>query len=216
MAIVQRVCVRVCVRVYVAMLVLGIGVAVPSCLFVKAPAPKPVVTEQAALSPVPEIAMGDDIVRSAQGDMIASLPKDWMFLDVHDDVSDDLLAVAVNPDYTLSVVFSVLPQASTTSEAYETEGLLGLARMAYQKHQRKAAGRVSLAESYSVSTFGTRMFGQYAFSNGTTTTRCAVYRSMLGNFYQCAVVPLTITSRDLPSDREQQAVFSSILATIQY
>jgi hypothetical protein len=203
-------------RILLAVLVMVGSVSVPSCLFVKAPAPKPVATEQAPLSPVPEITMGDDIVRSAQGDMIASLPKDWMFLDVHDDVSDDLLAVAVNPEYTLSVVFSVLPQASTTSEAYETEGLLGLARMAYQKHQRKAAGRVSLKESYSVTTLGTRMFGQYAFSNGATTTRCAVFRSMLGNFYQCAVVPLTITSRDIPSEREQQAVYSSILATIQY
>ncbi|MGA0833963.1 MAG: hypothetical protein ACO3QO_05535 [Candidatus Kapaibacteriota bacterium] len=203
-------------RILLAVLVMVGSVSVPSCLLVKAPAPKPVATEQAPLSPVPEITMGDDIVRSAQGDMIASLPKDWMFLDVHDDVSDDLLAVAVNPEYTLSVVFSVLPQASTTSEAYETEGLLGLARMAYQKHQRKAAGRVSLKESYSVTTLGTRMFGQYAFSNGATTTRCAVFRSMLGNFYQCAVVPLTITSRDIPSEREQQAVYSSILATIQY
>ena len=203
-------------RILLAVLVMVGSVSVPSCLFVKAPAPKPVATEQAPLSPVPEITMGDDIVRSAQGDMIASLPKDWMFLDVHDDVSDDLLAVAVNPEYTLSVVFSVLPQASTTSEAYEAEGLLGLARMAYQKHQRKAAGRVSLKESYSVTTLGTRMFGQYAFSNGATTTRCAVFRSMLGNFYQCSVVPLTITSRDIPSEREQQAVYSSILATIQY
>ena len=203
-------------RILLAVLVMVGSVSVPSCLFVKAPAPKPVATEQAPLSPVPEITMGDDIVRSAQGDMIASLPKDWMFLDVHDDVSDDLLAVAVNPEYTLSVVFSVLPQASTTREAYEAEGLLGLARMAYQKHQRKAAGRVSLKESYRVTTLGTRMFGQYAFSNGATTTRCAVFRSMLGNFYQCAVVPLTITSRDIPSEREQQAVYSSILATIQY
>lgn len=199
-----------------AIIVIGTGAALPSCLFVKAPDAKPVVAEQVPLSPVPEIAMGDDIVRSPEGDMIASLPKDWMFLDVQDDVSDDLLAVAVNPDYTLSVVFSVIPQATSATEAYAAEGLRGLARIAFQKHLRKAAGSVSLVGTYTTTILGTRSFGQYAFSNGASTTRCAVFRSMLGHFYQCAVVPLTITNRDVPPDREQQAIFSSILATIQY
>lgn len=194
----------------------GVALALPSCLFVKAPDQQPTVAVEAPLSPLPEVAMGEDLIRSQNGDMIALLPKDWMFLDVHDDVSDDLIAVAVNPEYTLSVVFSVFPHAASSAEAFDKEGLLGLARSAYQKHVRKAAGAISLTGTYTVTDLGTRSFGLYAFSNGSSTSRCAVFRSSTGHFYECAIVPLNISGRTIPSDREQQAVFMSVLATIQY
>ena len=44
----------------------------------------------------------------------------------------------------MSAVFSEIPQAATTEEAFNTEGLLGLARMAFNKHGRKTAGNVQL------------------------------------------------------------------------
>ena len=189
-----------------------------SCLFVKAPEQKGRTGEDADLSPLPEVTMGDELVRSRPGDMIALLPEGWLFLDTKNDVSDDIISVAVNPEYTMSAVFSEIPQAATTADAYKAEGLLGLARMAFGKHGRKTAGNVQLVGTYERTELGTREFGTYSFtgSGGGITSRCAVFVSTLGNFYEFALVPLTVSGRDIPADREQQAVFNSILATVQY
>ena len=72
--------------------------------------------------------------------------------------------------------------------------------------------------TYEIAELGTREFGTYRFTgaSGGITSRCAVFVSTLGNFYEFALVPLTVSGRDIPADREQQAVFNSILATVQY
>lgn len=190
---------------------------VPSCLFVKAPEEKSA-NNDVELSPQPTIEMSDELVRSQAGDMIALLPNDWLYVDAKLEVSDDIIAVAVNPEYTLSVVFSRLPSGAAIKEAHEAEGLLGLARVAYNKHSRKTAGGTNLVGTYTRVELGTREFGLYAFNigEGAMRTRCAVFSSTLGHFYEFALVPLNITARDIPADPDQEAIFNSVLATIQY
>lgn len=190
---------------------------IPSCLFVKAPEKKST-TSDVELSPQPTIEMSDELVRTQAGDMIALLPKGWLYVDAKLEVSDDIIAVAVNPEYTLSAVFSTLPSGATIKEAHKTEGLLGLARVAYNKHSRKTAGGTKLVGTYTRAELGTREFGLYSFSagEGTMRTRCAVFSSTLGHFYEFALVPMKITARDVPASREQETIFNSILATIQY
>ena len=196
---------------------LAIAVSVPGCLFVKAPDSNQS-TNDVALSPQPEIPMSDELVRTQAGDMIALLPEGWLYVDTKLEVSDDIIAVAVNPDYTLSAVFSSLPSSATIKEAHTKEGLLGLARVAYNKHSRKTAGSTKLVGTYTRAELGTREFGLYSFNagEGSMRTRCAVFSSTLGHFYEFALVPLKITARDVPADREQEVIFNSILATIQY
>lgn len=191
-------------------------VVLSSCLFVKPPVQQ---TEamNAPLSPMPELEMGDEPVRTAGGDMIALLPKGWLFLDASSEQSSEVIAVAVNPQYTLSAVFAVLP-GDAAKEQLEKEGLLGLASIAYNKHVRKTAGVAKLVGTYSVAELGPRRFGLYDFTSTATLlrTRCAVFTSSTGNHYEFALVPLTVTSNEQPTDADILKVFRSIVATIQY
>jgi len=187
-----------------------------SCLFVKPPDQNTEVSN-APLSPMPEIEMSDELVRSTSGDMIALLPKGWLFLDSRSEQSSEVVAIAVNPEYTLSAVFSALP-GEAPKEQLEKEGLLGLSRAAYNKHVRKTAGTAKLIGTYSLAELGPRKFGLYDFSSSSTAprTRCAVFTSSTGNHYEFALVPLTVTGKDLPPDADILKVFRSIVATIQY
>jgi hypothetical protein len=200
-----------------AALFVVLGVGLQSCLFVKEPEKKPEAVEHVETSPLPLLDMGDELVRSTAGDMIALLPKGWLFLDVSASTSDDVIVVAVDPEYKLSAVFSAVPPAASSKETLEKEGLLGLARVAFGMHQRKSGGAVQLVDSYAIDTLGVRRFGTYSFSTaGGKRTRCAVYTSTLANHYEFALVPLTGSGRELPSDQVQMQAFRSILATIQY
>jgi hypothetical protein len=200
------------------LLLIVISFALSSCLFVKAPEQK-LVGETQQLSPLPEIEMSDELIRTREGDMIALVPRGWLLIDPKDDVSDDIITVAVNPEYTLCAVFSSIPATASSQEQLDREGLLGLARIAYTKHSRKSAGSVSLAGTYSIAELGTRRFGLYDFSSqsGVLRSRCAVFTSTMGNHYQFALVPINVSpSSEIVSDSLQQKIFRSILATIQY
>ncbi|MBK7184747.1 MAG: hypothetical protein IPH85_02275 [Ignavibacteria bacterium] len=197
--------------------IVAIAVIVPSCLFVKAPEQKTDV-QNVALSPQPEIEMSDELVRTRAGDLIALMPKGWVFLDTKGDASADIVAIAVDPDYTLSMVVSSIPAAESSREQVQSEGLLGLARVAYQKHVRKSAGTAKLVGTYRIAELGPRRFGVYDFSTtgGAQRTRSAVCTSSLGNHYEVSLVPLNVSGKDVPDNSEQEKIFRSILATVQY
>ena len=203
---------------YRTILLLLCATALSGCLFVKAPKQDEATGEDAPLSPLPQLEMGDELIRSPQGDMIALLPEGWLLLDTKTDVSDYVITVAVNPEYTLSAVFSTIPDAGSTREAFYDDGLLGLARVAFTQRSRKTAGAVDLVCTYSIAELGTREFGLYKFksSSGSLKSRSAVFTSTLGNFYEFSLVPINVSGRDIPADADQHTVFSSILATIQY
>lgn len=188
-----------------------------SCLFVKAPEQK-VDVNNVALSPQPDIEMSDVLVRTRAGDMIALLPKGWVFLDTKSQSSTDVIAVAVDPDYTMSLVFSGIPHSESNRETLAQEGVLGLARIAYSKHARKTAGATRLVGTYGTAQLGPRTFGTYEFSasGGAMRTKCAVFTSSIGNHYEFALVPMAISGKDVPPDAELQRIFRSMLATIQY
>lgn len=174
------------------MAIVVFSIIVPSCLFVKAPEQKSDV-QNVALSPQPEIEMSDELVRTRAGDMITLMPKGWVFLDTKGDASADIVAIAVNPEYTLSMVVSSIPAAESSREQIQAEGLLGLARVAYQKHVRKSAGTSKLVGTYRIAELGARRFGVYDFSTSgvhseqdppcahlllVTPTRCLLCRSL--------------------------------------
>lgn len=207
---------RVLNKSVVFLLIIGCA-SLTGCLFVKAPEKKVDVQHQ-ALSPQPEIEMSDELVRTRSGDMIALLPKDWVFLDTKGETSSDIIAIAVNLDYTMTAVFSTVPDAESSREQMQKEGLLGLARVSFQKHARKTAGKATLIGTYQLAELGVRKFGLYDFSStaGAARSRCAVFTSSTGNHYQFALIPLQVTGNPGPSDAVQLSTFRSILATIQY
>lgn len=197
--------------------IIAVCIALTSCLFVKAPEQK-VDVQNVSLSPQPEIDMSDELVRTRAGDLIALLPKDWVFLDTKNDASTDIVAIAVNPDYTLAMVISQLPISESGMDQQSSDGLLDLARGAYQRHVRKTAGAAKLIGTYRTAELGPRRFGLFEFSGsgGGVRSRVAVCTSSTGNSYEVALVPMSVSGKDIPDAVIQDRIFRSILATVQY
>lgn len=170
------------------------------------------------LSPKPEIPMSDKLVRSKKGDIIAFLPQDWFFVDVEEKASADVFAVAVNPDYTLSAVFSTIRKNEVTDSVVIKEGLLGLARTSLSYHENKTAGAVKQLGRYSLIQLGTMSFAKYNFSNssGALVTQTAVFKSSINQYYEFSLIPMNISGKPLPAQNEIDKIFNSIIATIQY
>lgn len=192
-------------------------ILISGCIVVKH---KPVTDDVSTitLSPKPEIPMSDKLVRSKKGDIIAFLPQDWFFVNVEEKASADIFAVAVNPDYTLSAVFSSIRKNDITDSIVNKEGLLGLARTSLSYHENKTAGAVKQVGKYSLIQLGTMSFAKYYYSNssGALVSQTAVFKSSLNQYYEFAVIPMNITGKPLPSQVEIDKIFNSIVATIQY
>ena len=148
-----------------------------SCLIVKQKTLEEEIPLNINQSLKPEIPMSETTVLSRKGDMIAFLPKDWFFVDITDQAPADIIAMAVNPDYTLGAVFSALKKSEQTDEVYEKEGLNGLARLCYEKHQKKSAGSMRQVGKYSSLLNGNLSYAKFEFTNAgpAMTIQAAVF-----------------------------------------
>jgi hypothetical protein len=203
------------IRYLVIFLVLMISLG--GCLVVKHDdeKDKPVII---SLSPQPELQMSDIMVRSESGDMLAFLPKGWFLINIEEKAPADVLCVAVNPDYTLSAVFSNIKKTSENSAIVQKEGLLGLARVALERRTKKTGGSVHQLGRYSTVKMGPRTFAKYEFANADNTMRgvASVYKTTLDEYYEMSIIPVNLTGI-VPASREDiESVFNSIMATIQY
>jgi hypothetical protein len=171
-----------------------------------------------SLSPKPLLKMSDKIIRSEKGDMIAFLPEGWFLIDVESKVTSDIIAVAVNPDYTLSAVFSIVRQNELIKETIDKEGLYGLARTALERRANKTVGFVKQIGKYQTINMGNHEFVKYEFSNtgGAIIAKSAVYISSLGDYYEFSLVPVNIKNNIIPNVREIDEIFQSFLASINY
>jgi hypothetical protein len=171
-----------------------------------------------SLSPKPEIAMSENTVRSYDGDMIAFLPKDWFFVDFENHASSEIFAVAVNPDYTLSLVFLSRKKSQQYSDIVESEGLFGLSRVALDMHQKKAGGAVASIGKPRKIEMGNMEFVEFEFASsaGGLSTKAAVFISGIGNYYEIALTPMTFRGKPLPTNSEMEMIFRSVLATVQF
>ena len=188
------------------------------CIIIKHDSDSNVEYQPLVLSPKPEIPMSDILVRSDRGDMIAFLPKDWFFIDLEDKASSEIFAVAVNPDYTLSLVFSLKKANARNDQIIEQEGLLGLARICFEKRQKKTAAAVkAVGKPYKIK-FGNLEFVVYEFSStgGAIRSKAAVFISSIGQSYEVAIVPMDFRGRPIPDKDEINKIFNSVLATVQY
>ena len=114
--------------------------------------------------------------------------------------------------------FSVIRKDEQLDDVFDKEGVTGLARISYLRRERKTAGTISRVGELATTTNGVKEFGEYVYTNdnGATSTRVAVFRSSLGNYYEFTVVQLPFTGRKLPPKEEMQRIYSSVLATIDY
>lgn len=176
------------------------------------------IKQEITLSPKPVVKMSDNLVRSYKGDMISFLPEDWFLMDMEDKLSKDIIAVAVNPEYNLSAVFSIMRNDITLSKIVEKEGLFGLARTAMAKRERKSGGNVKLSGKYQKLNIGTQEFVKYEFTstNGAVNAKAVVFISNINEYYEFALVPMNVNGNPLPPSDYTEDVFQSFLTSIKY
>ncbi len=176
------------------------------------------IAPEVTISPKPTIPISDTLIRSDLGDMIAFIPKGWFFVDLENDLSSDVMGVAVNPDYTISAVFSKIRKNPQVEELIKKESLIGLARYSLQKKQNKTGNAVKLSGKFSMLNMGMLNFCQYKFitQNSNLEARSVVFISTLNNYYEFSLVPMNITGSYLPTTKEIEQIFNSIITTIQF
>lgn len=170
------------------------------------------------LSPKPEVSMSDDIIRSKSGDMIAQIPSGWTFINHEGKSAHEIIAIAVNPEYTLSVVFSEIHFHGKADSLAASQDLYALIRAGIEKHISKSGNSVKQFGKANILNIGTRSLGYFEFGSKQMSlkTRAAVCTSTLGKFYELALVPLDVSGNQVPEESECAKIFRSIVATVQY
>jgi hypothetical protein len=188
------------------------------CIVVKHEQEAIVRDPEVEVSPKPRLPMSDKMVRSEDGDFISFIPGGWFFVDVDDEVSGDIIAVAMNPDYNLSAVFSRIRNNASVKSTVEKEGLFGLARLALNSRESKSAGIVKQVGNYQQMNLGPLEYVKYEFSStgGAIIAKSAVFVSQLGHYYEFALLPMDVDGARIPPEQEINEVFQSILASIKY
>ncbi len=201
---------------YLAVLVLMITVS--SCIVVINEEKKYEIEPEITLSPKPVLQMSENLIRSEKGDMIAFLPIGWFLVNVESKVSPDIIAVAVNPDYTLSAVFSNVRNNELIKETINKEGLFGLARISLERRESKTVSYVKQIGKFQNINMGNQEFVKYEYSNtgGALLAKSAVYISSTGEFYEFSLVPINVKYNIQPSLKDLDDVFQSFLASINY
>ena len=198
-------------------LLITLTIVMTGCLIVKHPDTGDV-SPTMSLSPKPEMEMQGDPIRSKDGDMIAFLPKDWFLIDANKEASSDIIAIAVNPDYTLSAVFKNIRRNSLIDKTVEKESLLGLARFSFSHRQRKTGNAAKQIGKYTPIEMGTNKFVsyQYSVSGGALNASVMVFKSSLNKYYEFALIPMEINGKMLPDKKTVDKIFRSISATIKF
>ena len=166
----------------------------------------------------PKIKMSDKIVRTELGDMIALIPDGWFFIEPGGTISSEIFAIAVNPDYTLSAVFSNIKKTNEIIEIVDKEGVIGLARFSFAKHTTKNSNATMIVDNYHIHNSNTQTFGVYSYTKLKRNTfgQSAVFISSMNEYYQFSLVSMNFTSNDVPNRTEFDDIFYSILTTLKF
>ncbi len=202
-------------KIFVLLLV---AFSINSCIVVMHKDKQVEIEPEVTLSPKPILQMSETLLRSDKGDMVAFLPKSWFLVDVESKVTPDIIAVAINPDYTLSAVFSVIRNNELIKDIIEKEGLFGLARLSFERRESKTVGFVKQIGKYQAINMGAQDFVKYEYSNtgGALIAKSAVFISSTGEFYEFSLLPINVKNNIMPSTKEFDDVFQSFLASINY
>lgn len=202
----------------IGLLTLSLFLIANSCIVVIHEQKTYEIEPEISLSPKPVLKMSETLIRSEKGDMIAFLPNDWFLVNVESKVSPDIIAVAVNPDYTLTATFSVLRNNELIKETVDKEGLFGLARLSLERRENKTVGLVKQIGKYQTINMGQQEFVKYEYSNtgGALLAKSAVFISSTGDYYEFSLVPINVLKNIMPSKRDIDDIFQSFLASINY
>lgn len=172
----------------------------------------------AIISPKPEVKMSNKVVRTSTGDMLALLPENWFFIETGESLPSEIFAVAVNPTYTISAIFSQMKANAEHEEIILKEGLLGLSRIFFSKHNSRSVGGLKLLDKYEILEIGLQKFGNYSFirEKDGALGQSAVFISSANRYYEFSLISLNISNETISSRNEFDKIYRSILATLKY
>lgn len=170
------------------------------------------------VSPKPIVSMQDEVIRSEEGDMIASIPTEWFYVQLNNKATAGTIAVATNKDYSLTAVFKKLVTTSELEKLFNEEKEYGIAKFSYSQKADKTGGACQLTSKYGTLEAGNLKYGTYRYSNtgGALTARTAVFRTNINNYYELTLVPTDIKGMSFPTEIDQENIFKSIIATMKY
>ena len=165
-----------------------------------------------------KIKMSDKIVRTELGDMIASIPYGWFFVEPEGTISSEVFAIAVNPDFTLSAVFSRIKKTNEIIDIVDKEGVIGLARASFNKHTTKNFNTTMIVDNYHIYDSNYQSFAVYSYTKLKRNTfgKSAVFISTMNEYYEFSLVTMNFTSNDIPTPIQFDDIFYSILTTLKY
>lgn len=168
-------------------------------------------------SKFPAVTVSDRRIHSPTGDMSARLPDGWVTLDVEKLEAPELFAVACNPEYTISLVFSAVGVDNDARKGFDRGGMAGLAEASLERHRKRSGGRAIAVADIEEFAIGRRRFGAYTYTTDSsrTMTRVAVFYTA-SNLYECAVTHLTFTDRDLPTLKTLREIHQLVLASVEW
>ena len=192
-------------------------VFIQGCFIVKMPS-KEKDEVQIQYIPSTQIEMSEEPISSENGDMISFIPKNWFFVDLEENTPSDIMAIAVNPDYTLSLVISRYASNEILDEIYNHQHLIGLANASFEKRERKASGSLMQIGKFSTFKTGNLEFVVYKYRNKNQSLPSlnAIFKSSIGQIYEISLIPMNIIGLSLPSEAEMNTIFFSVLATVRY
>ncbi|MFM8280055.1 MAG: hypothetical protein ACKN9Y_00465 [Bacteroidota bacterium] len=168
-----------------------------------------------ALSPMPEISMSQKTIESKEGDVVAFIPEGWYLLQKDMFPTNNVFAMAVDSTMTLTMVFSKL--TIPVKDSVSSKDVNGMMRFAMQQHIAKSGGLVQQIGKGRPLLIGRKTFGYISFAKANAmSTKALVWRSNAGNHYECALVPLEMTSTPVPSDSMQTTIIRSIASMILF
>ena len=164
------------------------------------------------------IKMSDKIIRTELGDMIASIPEGWFFIEPDGSISSEVFAIAVNSDYTLSAIFSHIRKTNEFTEVVNKEGVIGLARLCYAKQTVKNLNSTILVDNFHIYNSNAQIFGTYSYTKLKKNTfgQSATFISGIDEYYEFSLVTMNFTSNDIPNRTRFDEIFYSILTTLKY
>lgn len=188
-----------------------------SCIFVK---PKTQVEEEVTIEMLqkPQIEMSDDALRSPRGDMICLIPKGWFFTDLSDDTPKDVFAIAVNPEYTLSIVFSSYQSNEMLEDIYKQQHMIGLANASFDRKQKRTGGSLIKFDKIYTINSNNLEFAIYHYRTRTQPLNAftAIFKSSMNIIYEVTIIPMNLSGITLPTEDEMNKIFNSIISTIRY
>lgn len=170
-----------------------------------------------ASEPGPALAFAPEQIHSPSGDMAARLPKDWVTIDAEQLESPQVFAIACDPAYTLSVIFSETAADNAARSILARDGLQGLVDASFQRHVKRSRGRAEITGETEEFAIGRRRFAAYTYTTDSTLTltRVAVFYTNT-HVYECALTHLTFNSQDLANARAFRGIHQLILGSIEW